>query len=88
MKVPARKIPVDSRPNDFPTSGKWLTVKKVIAMADHIAIPPQRGVISLCISRERNCKKAPLFKASFLTNGVIKNDSVAASTIVRRYSRT
>ena len=88
MKVPARNIPLASRPNDLPTKVKLLTIKKVTAIANHIPIPPQRGVISLCISRDLSCKNAPEFNASLLTKGVTKKDSNAASVIVNRYSRT
>jgi len=88
MKVPARKIPCDYRTKDFPTNGRWLTIKKVIAIESHIANPPQRGVISLCISRVLSCRKAPVLKANFLMKGVIRNANTADNVIVKRYSRT
>ena len=44
MAVAAKKIPSISWPKDAPTKGKFLTIKKVMAMASHIANPPQRAV--------------------------------------------
>ena len=51
MKVPARNIPVASRPKDLATSGRWLTTKKVIDIEIHIPIPPHLGVTLVCVSR-------------------------------------
>ena len=72
MAVEARKIPNASWPKDFPTSGRWLTIKNVNDIAIHIATPPHRAVGTLCISRSRTDAIAPKRRACFLTKGVIK----------------
>ena len=72
MAVEARNIPHASWPNDFPTNGRWLTIKNVNDIAIHIATPPQRAVGTLWISRSLTVAMAPTRSASFLTKGVIK----------------
>jgi hypothetical protein len=47
MKVPARKIPVDSRPKDLATKGRWFTTKNEIDIEIHIPMPPHLGVTAV-----------------------------------------
>ena len=76
MKVPARKMPVVSRPKDFPTSGKWFTTRKVKHIASHIESPPHLGVTEVWTSRERNCINAPDFMAKSLINDVSNKNEI------------
>src|SRR5204863_275500 len=56
--------------------------------AKYIAMPPMRGVGSLCTLRSSGMSTAPTRDASARTNGVTKNETAAATAKTMRKGRT